>query len=122
EEWQAVADAIDQAAAAGEGMSGVNETLGRIGENARNLTTYTGDSVVRQEGLERATRKTLVTTERLSKASKEVASAFLSAAKWLTIGGGIAGLATGAGLFGLDRMAGSVYRDRRAAQGLGLDM
>lgn len=41
-------------------------------------------------------------------------------AKWSTIGGGIIGLATGAGLFGLDALAAGTGNQRRSALGLGV--
>lgn len=84
------------------------------------VSTSLAASVEHQNKLKVATDKTETSTARLARTAKSAASAFTSVAKLLTIGGALSGLATGVGLFGMDRLAGSVFGQRRSALGLGV--
>lgn len=68
-------------------------------------------------------QSTVVTVDRLAlgtaKIARNVANTAVSLLKWLGVMGAVSGLLGGAGLFGLSRLAGSAFEQRRQAKGTG---
>ena len=104
----------------GEELKAAVETFGNAAEGAAALGAAMGAAANNQARFHRETMGADKAMGSLWHHAKSVASTVGHIAKWMTIGGGLSGLATGLGLWGIDRLANSVFGQRRTAQGLGV--